>query len=270
VASTPWPGEVALLALAAIAALLERTSARRRFVVRSAGASVLVAVLSASSVARASSPPGERPAPMGSTSRDRVPEATVSHSDLGAIDRALHDAESTARAWHTSWLGLFGAGVATRVTLALTLADPKQRTAQWVGAIPVAAGLLSQLLQPLPALDRARDLREAKNADEKRLLLARYAEAEAARRSPLQHILGIGLNAGAAAFLLFDQDAPVAAAFQLGVGAAVSELRIWTSPTAATDALCGTAQRATVTSMSAPPTVSAAVGLGTVQVSLRF
>ncbi|MEL6185696.1 MAG: hypothetical protein AAFU79_13820 [Myxococcota bacterium] len=178
-----------------------------------------------------------------------------------SLNAALHDAEDTARLWHWSWVGIFGTTVGVRAGLALGLDDPQQRDLQWISALPTAAGLISQLLQPLPGVFGG--VSPAESYRERYHRLERYAHAEQARRSWLQHVLGIGVNAAAASYLLFVEDEPVAAALQLGIGAAISEMRILSSPRAASDALRGR-------HASASPTWGAAVGPRQVVVTLRF
>ena len=166
-----------------------------------------------------------------------LPNASLASSNAASIEDALRAAESEARVWHYGWTIFFGVGLVTRVSLALALENDRIRTTQWVGAVPVASGLLFQALQPPPALGLDEDLRTATTPEARLALLRVYAEAEQDRRGWLQHVLGVAVNIGAATYLLLANDDLLAAALQVGIGTAVSEVRIWTSPTAATEAL---------------------------------
>ena len=256
-ATAPWLPETALLGTALFAVVLDRLERRR--------ALGILAVLTLASAPRAAS--AEPPA-----AEDLTLDVRPLLDPRDPIDQGLLDAHATAEAWHGAWVATFAAGTTARVALGLTLDDPSLRTAQWAGAIPVAAGLLSQLLTPLPALDLDRDLEGAPDPAHRQALLRRYAQAEEARRGWLQHVLGIGTNAAAAAYLLLEEDAPLAAALQLGVGAVVTELRIWTAPRAATDALARATDRFARRPSSSPQAGSLRLlmGPGSLLVHLRF
>jgi hypothetical protein len=164
-----------------------------------------------------------------------------------ALDHALERSNLSARRWHYSWVGIFSAGVVAQGVLVGVESDDNGRIAQAVGAVPPTVGLVLQLAQPLAALQLDEDLEnllansfdEETRVAEKHRLLSLYAESEAQQRNWFAHAGPIFLNASIAGVLLWALDKPVQAAIQLGAGVAISEIRVWTSPQTATDALAG-------------------------------
>jgi hypothetical protein len=159
------------------------------------------------------------------------------------IDARLEKAHRQARIWHWSWVGIFGAGIAAQGVLTGFAQNDKGRWAAGLQAIAPATGLTLQLVAPLDSLELPRDLahiRETKLEPKERLrakkaLLARYARSERKQRNWFAHAGPIFLNASLAALLLLATDKPLEAGVQLGAGILVSELNVWTSPTAASE-----------------------------------
>lgn len=158
------------------------------------------------------------------------------------LDDRLRRAHKMAARWHGAWTGLFVANTAVQGVLVGVGDDANERWGQAVGAVPPAVGLTLQLAMPLAALELEKDLEriegfdEAKLAAAKQALLRAYAASENEQRNAFAHIGPILLNASAALVLWLALDRPEQAAIQLGAGIAVSEARVWTSPTTAMDA----------------------------------
>lgn len=163
------------------------------------------------------------------------------------LDAALRAAGDEAELWHDAWLATFSLQLAGRGVIAAVVDDRDLRIAQGIAAGPLVAGVVSQLLTAPRALSVETDLAIIDNSgappDErarmKRALLVAYAEDEASYRGWMGHLGPLFVNAAAAAAFLFGRDDALGAGLQLGIGMALSELRVWTSPTGATDTLRG-------------------------------
>ena len=191
------------------------------------------------------------------------------------IDRALIEARDAAQLWHWSWIGLFGGGLATQGVLAVAVNDTADdRRTTGLAAIPPAVGLSLHLINHLEALglddDLSRviqsDMSDVQRLDAKRQLLRVYAESEGVQRNWFAHAGPLFLNAAIAGIIWWSADDPLRAAIQFGVGIALSEARIWTSPQVATNA-----RRATQSSRQASaPRVLPIIGPGQFGLALRF
>lgn len=170
-------------------------------------------------------------------------QPSASSEEEAMIDAALIEARDKARLWHYSWTGLFSAGLAAQGVLFAVSEDDEDRYAFALGAVPPAVGLSLQWIQRLEALGVDEDVAPLADRDQatrirlKRALLERYADSEGQQRNWFAHLGPLFLNTSVAGLIWWATDDPVRAAIQLGAGITVSELRVWTSPQAATHAV---------------------------------
>jgi len=182
-------------------------------------------------------------------SPDVPPTATASSvlladPELGKRWRALESEEQHSRLWYWGWSGFYGTVVAAEVVIAATSSNQGQKINAYYNIGFSGAGMLGVLLFPPPAaygLDAIRTMPEeteeqrAAKSGALRALFDRAASAERFYRSPLNHVIGLTVNAGLAAILYFGYKLGGRALLTLVAGSAIWEAQIWTHPTAARD-----------------------------------
>ncbi len=161
------------------------------------------------------------------------------------IDAGLRAARDAAVVWHWSWVGTFTALTAAQGVLVGVAESDEQRWVQGVGGSAPVVGLSLQLGAPLAALSLDADLealeatwgegRHVERAAAKRRLLRRYARSEAEQRNWFAHVGPLVLNLSVAAVSGFVFDDWTSAGIQLGAGVLISEIKVWTAPTAASE-----------------------------------
>jgi hypothetical protein len=164
--------------------------------------------------------------------------------EVAPLWRALEGEAIHARIWYWGWSGFFGAVVLGETVAAATTDSRGTRINAYVNIAASGAGMLAVLLRPPPAaygLDAIRAMPEATEAERAakvralRDLFDRAASEERFYRSPLNHLIGLGVNAGIAAFLYFGYKLGGRALVTLLAGSAIWEAQVWTHPTAARD-----------------------------------
>jgi hypothetical protein len=135
--------------------------------------------------------------------------------------------------------------VAGEVVIAATTENQGAKINAYYNIAFSGAGMLAVLLLPPPAaygLDAIRAMPEgtdeerAAKSQALRELFDRAAKEERRYRSPLNHVLGLTVNAGLAAILYFGYKLGGRALLTLVAGSAIWEAQIWTHPAAANDA----------------------------------
>lgn len=158
---------------------------------------------------------------------------------------ALQAEERHARVWFWGWSGFYGAVIVGETVIAATTGNSGARTNAYVNIASSGVGLLTILLRPPPAafgLDGIRALPEG-TEDERRIksealraLFDRAVAEERFYRSPLNHVIGLTVNAGLAALLYFGYHLGTRALITLFAGSAVWEAQVLTHPAAAAEA----------------------------------
>ncbi len=161
---------------------------------------------------------------------------------------ALQAEEQHARVWFWGWSGFYGAVIVGETVIAATTGNSGARTNAYINIASSSAGLLAIVLRPPPAafgLDAIRALpegteeeRRAKN-EALRALFDRAVAEEGFYRSPLNHVIGLTVNAGIAALLYFGYRLGTRALITLFAGSAVWEAQVLTHPAGARDAAEG-------------------------------
>jgi hypothetical protein len=168
----------------------------------------------------------------------------TSEPALAPLWSALRAEESADRFWYWGWASFLGAVVVGQTVIAATTSNEGSRINAYVNIPASAVGMLAVLLVPPAAafgLEEIQVMPESTPAEREakaaalRNLFHRAVEQQRFYRSPLNHVVGLTVNAGLAALLYFG--------FKLGAGAARAggrhhrwELQIFTRPTAALDA----------------------------------
>jgi hypothetical protein len=170
-------------------------------------------------------------------------EASRRISDLQAI---LDRSEGPARLWYFGWASLYAAGLTARVALSLFSEREGVRTDSQVSAITLGAGLIGTLVLLPPAAFAGGRMRAApaRTPEERRQkvllgegLLKASAASERQGKSFVPHLVGAVINVSAGLYLWLDRDRPLSAVAQGLGGIAVTELKIYTQPTTATEAI---------------------------------
>ncbi len=159
--------------------------------------------------------------------------------------RALAGEEAHARIWYWGWSGFYGAVVLGETVIAATTTNDGARTNAYVNIVSSGVGMLAVLLRPPPAafgLEAIRampedtELERAAKASALRELFERAVSEERFYRSPLNHVIGLTVNAGLAALLYFGYHLGARALLGLIAGSATWEAQVLTHPTGARDA----------------------------------
>ena len=175
---------------------------------------------------------------------------TILHTDpeLSPLWTALEADEHPDRIWYAGWAGFFGAVIVGQTIVAATTSNEGARITAYVNIPASAAGMLGVLLLPPAAafgLDDIRrmpeetDAERAAKASALRALFHRSVEQQRFYRSPLNHVIGLTVNAGLAALLYFGWKLGGRALLNLVAGTIEWELQIFTRPTAALDLATG-------------------------------
>lgn len=163
---------------------------------------------------------------------------------LAPLSTALQAEEGADRLWYWGWASFLGAVVVGETVIAATTSSEGSRINAYVNIPASAAGMIAVLLTPPAAafgLEEVRRMpedtpeqRQAKAAA-LRSLFRRAAEQERYYRSPLNHVVGLAVNAGLAAILYFGFKLGGRALLTLAGGTLEWEMQIFTRPTAALD-----------------------------------
>lgn len=162
------------------------------------------------------------------------------------LEESLERAEGPARLWYFGWISAFGAGLSVRTALAFAGSTEGIRVDSQVAMVTLAAGLGMTLALAPHTLYAGGQLREAPAGDACELrakvlwgetLLRRGAGREARGRSWLPHVAGVVVSVGAGAFLALHEERWTSGIVQAALGITVNELKIFTQPTTASDAL---------------------------------
>ena len=157
---------------------------------------------------------------------------------------ALQAEEGADRLWYWGWASFLGAVVVGETVIAATTSNEGSRINAYVNIPASAAGMIAVLLTPPAAafgLEEVRrmpeDTSEQRQAKAAALrgLFRRAAEQERFYRSPLNHVVGLTVNAGLAAILYFGFKLGGRALLTLVGGTLEWEMQIFTRPTAALD-----------------------------------
>ncbi len=206
-----------------------RAAAPRRIAI---GALALSTLLSAPSFA--ADPPAAKPPP---------PDAEVSRR-LAFIEARLQSGTAASNRWWNAWFYGWTAFSVTQAAVALATTDRGLRIDMAVGAASSSLGVLPLGVFPLPSLRAAAKLGAlpAASPAERRRKLARgerllkeSAEAEALGRSWINHALGATVSLGFGLLLGLAYKRPVSGVINTVGGIALTELQIFTQPTAAID-----------------------------------
>jgi hypothetical protein len=165
----------------------------------SVAALALLGTLTSASGLPANAPLAETPQPQ------QPPTFLRDDLELGPRWRALESEEVHARVWYWGWAGFLGAVVAGEAVVAATSDNTGAKINAYYSMAFSGAGMLAVLLFAPPAaygLDEIRALPE--DTDEERAakgralraLFDRAAKQEGFYRSPLNHVIGLTVNAG--------------------------------------------------------------------------
>ncbi len=163
---------------------------------------------------------------------------------LAPLWTALRAEEGADRLWTWGWASFLGAVVVGETVIAATTSNEGSRINAYVNIPASAAGMLVVLLVPPAAafgLDEVRAMPESTPAEREakaaalRSLFHRAAEQQRFYRSPLNHVVGLTVNAGLAAVLYFGFKLGGRALLMLVAGTIEWEVQIFTRPTAALD-----------------------------------
>jgi len=167
---------------------------------------------------------------------------------LAPLWEALEAEEHPNRLWYWGWAGFFGTVLVGQTIIAATTSNEGSRINAYVNIPASAVGLLAVLFLP-PAgafgLDDIRRMPEGTEAERVakasalRTLFDRSVDQQRFYRSPLNHVVGLTVNAGLAALLYFGWKLGGRALLTLVGGTIEWELQIFTRPTEALDLASG-------------------------------
>lgn len=178
------------------------------------------------------------------------PSASILTTDPSLVPlwKALEAEEHPDRFWYWGWAGFLGTVVVGQSIIAATTSNEGSRINAYVNIPASAAGMLAVLLVPPAAAFGLEDIRRMPEETEAqrtakasalRGLFDRSVEQERFYRSPLNHVIGLTVNAGLAALLYFGWKLGGRALLILVAGTIEWELQIFTRPTAALDLATG-------------------------------
>ena len=172
-----------------------------------------------------------------------TPSSEAATEEERECDSVLIRADESARLWQAAWVGIFGAAVVAQGVLVGTGKTGDERLGAAFGAIPPAVGITLALVDAPAALSLDSDRLALQSRDaasrlrSKKELLRRYADSESSQRGLFAHLGPLVLNASVASLTWLVADQPVPAIVQLSAGTVLSELRVLTSPRAASSSL---------------------------------
>jgi len=167
---------------------------------------------------------------------------------LASLWKALEAEEPQDRLWYWGWAGFLGAVLVGQSAIAVITDNEGSRINAYVNIPASAAGMLAVLLAPPAAAFGLEDIRRMPEETEAqrtakasalRRVFDRSAEQQRFYRSPLNHVIGLTVNAGLAALLYFGWKLGGRALLTLVAGTIEWELQIFTRPTAALDVASG-------------------------------
>jgi hypothetical protein len=165
---------------------------------------------------------------------------------LAFLEDRLDRGTAAAQRWWYGWYGGWLTLSVVEAVAAAAVTNPDLRKDAAVSAFGASLGVVPFGLFPFPASYAAADLRalpEATPAERRRKLargehlLRASAEAEKLGRGWLTHVLSIGVAAGVGVLLGVGYKRPVTGLIDGVGGIGLSELKIFTQPTAAIDDL---------------------------------
>jgi hypothetical protein len=194
---------------------------------------------------------------LASSSASALPTDAVGASNANGATNA-NDAETLARdtaasqRWYFGWLSFLAVATGVNGALWATTDDASVRAHARMGTLIGGVGLVARAILAPPSL-----FSSTPEGD----LLARRASAERFGRSAFAHLGGVLLNGAGALYLWLHDDLPARAAFLFGSGVLVSELMIFTQPTAAMDAVDARPKQARMKLDVAPLILKSGAGL---------
>ena len=162
--------------------------------------------------------------------------------------QALEAEEHPNKLWYWGWATFLGTVVVGQTVIAATTSNEGTRINAYVNVPASAVGMLAVLLQPPAAAFGLEDIRRmpeetdaqrAAKAEALHSLFDRSVEQQRFYRSPLNHVVGLTVNAGLAALLYFGWKLGGRALLMLVGGTIEWELQIFTRPTEALDLASG-------------------------------
>ena len=202
---------------------------------------------------------------IGSTAA--VPATAPAVDDRGAeIDRALAEDARKMRLWYSGWTAFYTIATGFSVKVVLDADDRDRRVGAAVDAVRSGLGLVTTVLFVPPSLAAPRFADGDVAAREK--WLAEAADAEQLGRSWLSHAGNAAVNAAGGGYLWLHEHRFVAGLVAFVSGTLIGEVKIWTQPTTALDAVrAGKTARAPVELAVAPTISTTSVG---VAIDARF
>lgn len=173
---------------------------------------------------------------------DDVPSDAEVTRRLEFIEGRLVRASGKANLWWNGWYFGWTALTAGQFVIALATSDKGMRKDMAVGAAASSLAVIPLGILRFPAKTAARDLARVpgnSSADRRRKLqiaerlLKSAADDEKLRRSWVNHATSIGVSIGVGVLLGVGYDRPLSGFLNALGGIALSELQIWTTPTAA-------------------------------------
>ena len=158
---------------------------------------------------------------------------------LAPLWKALESEERQDRLWYWGWAGFLGAVLVGQSAIAAITDNEGTRITAYVQIPASAAGMLAVLLTPpaaafgLEDIQRMPEETEAQRtakASALRGVFERSVEQQRFYRSPLNHVIGLTVNAGLAALLYFGWKLGGRALLMLVGGTIQWELQIFTRP----------------------------------------
>lgn len=173
-----------------------------------------------------------------------APSVLTTDPSIAPLWGALEAEEHPDRLWTWGWASFLGAVVVGQTAIAATTTHEGTKLTAYVQIPSSAVGMLAIIFGPPAAafgLDDIRRMpedtdaqREAK-ASAARALFNRAVEQQRWYRSPLNHAIGLTVNAGLSALLYFGWKLGGRALLMLVAGTIQWELQIFTRPTASLD-----------------------------------
>jgi hypothetical protein len=188
------------------------------------------------------------PAASAEESQPHPSSILITDPTLAPSWKALEADEHLDRIWYWGWASFLGAVAVGQSIIAATTSNEGARITAYVNIPASAGGMLAVLLAPPAAAFSLDDIRRmpeeteaqrAAKASAVRSLFDRAVDQQRYYRSPLNHIIGLSVNAGLAALLYFGWKLGGRALLMLVGGTIEWELQIFTRPTAALDLASG-------------------------------
>lgn len=164
---------------------------------------------------------------------------------LAFLEARLNQGEKAATLWWNVWFYGWEGLTMAQFAWALTTKDSGTRIDMAIGAASSTLGVLPLGLLPFPAKTAPQDLAKfaantpnTPTARRQKLIFAEHllhaaADDEILRRSWVNHAVSIGVSIGVGLILAVGYERPIPGLFNTIGGIALSELQIFTQPTAA-------------------------------------